>query len=79
MRIKTRIDNYDGTHVRVTLFAGEGATLANIGNLVLRSGEYQAFVTALSLGAKAMAGRLDVVHDDEMFCRKHQGGPSGDK
>jgi hypothetical protein len=68
MRVKMRVDSYNGHHVVATLFAGEGDTLANIGTLRMHTGEYQLIGVALSLGAKQMHGLpLTVEHEDAVF------------
>jgi hypothetical protein len=58
MRVKMRVDSYTGPHVAVTFFAGEGGTLANIGTLRMRVGEYQSIGRALSIGAGQMGEQL---------------------
>ena len=67
MRVKWRVDSYEGGHVRVTFFAGKGDTLVNIGTLTMRVEEYQAIGAALLLGTGRMMGNLVVEHDDEVF------------
>ena len=60
MHIRLRSER-KGEHVHTTVFVGEDANhLANAGDLVLRVGEWQAFGTALRLGAKQMG---DVIVD----------------
>jgi len=67
VRVKLRVESYNGVHVVVTFFAGAGETLANIGTLRMRTEEYQAIGASMSLGAKAMNGNLVVEHEDEVF------------
>jgi len=66
IKLIVRVDSANTEHVRITLFAGED-TPALIGNLCMKVGEYQILGAALSLGAKATEGHLEVVHQDEFF------------
>lgn len=59
MKLHLRLDHVDGTHIRETLFF-DGA---NVGSLMMRHGEYQAFGAALLLGAKQMHGHLEIEID----------------
>jgi hypothetical protein len=71
MRVKMRVDSYNGHHVVVTFFAGEG-TLANIGTLCMHTGEYQLIGCALSMGAERMHGQLVIEHEDGVFRKEAQ-------
>lgn len=50
-----------GIHIHTTFFMGDGETLANVGKLVQRVGEWQTLSAAILLGAKQMRGNLEVI------------------
>jgi hypothetical protein len=68
-KIVARVDHVDAEHVHVSLFVGPSdGTIALSGRLVLRTGEYQVWSAALTLGAKEMGfDHLIVEHDDTKF------------
>lgn len=78
MVIKLRSERR-GSHIHETVFVGPDEDhLANSGTLVLEMGEWQDFGVALSLGARAMHGRVKVILEgDNEVVGKTEGGIYG--